>query len=66
MSRLTKLEQIKETKKNFFKSNYLLEKRASTIIIKIKNLISKKDLKIGLPSRGQFTIASFKKPGILN
>ena len=47
MSIDTKLVQIKDEKKNFFKFNILLKKRVSMTKIKIKNLNIRKDLKIG-------------------
>ena len=48
MSKLTKLVQIKDMKKNFFKFNILLKKRVSTMIIKNKNLNKIIDLNMGL------------------
>ena len=48
MSKDTKLVQIKEEKKNFFKFNILFKKRVSITKIKIKNLTIRKDFKIGL------------------
>ena len=50
MSKDTKLVQIKEEKKNFFKFNILFKKRVSITKIKIKNLTIRKDFKIGLLS----------------
>jgi len=47
ISKLTKVEKIKEDRKNFFKLNILLYKRVSIIKIKNTNLISIRDLKIG-------------------
>ena len=44
MSKLTKLVQIKEDKKNFFKSKILLKIRTSITKIKIRNLTNSKDL----------------------
>ena len=46
MSKLTKLVQNKENRKSFFKFIILLEKRISTIKIKMINLINEKDLNI--------------------
>ena len=66
MSKHTKLVQSKENKKNFFKFNILLKKRVSITKINIKNLIRKKDLKIGLFSIGQFFIVSLNNPGLRN
>ena len=53
MSKLTKLVQIKDMKKNFFKFNILLKKRVSTMIIKNKNLNKIIDLNMGLFSKGK-------------
>ena len=66
MSKLTKLVQSKEDRNNFFKFNILLIKRVSITKIKIINLISRKDFKIGLFSNDGFStcILSFKYPGL--
>ena len=66
ISKLTKVVQSKEIKKNFFKFNTLLNKRISMTKIKIKNLTSIKDLKIGLISNDQFLADSFNNPGLRN
>ena len=62
-SKLTKVEHIREDKKNFFISNILLKRRVSIIKIKIKNLDAIKDLKIGLFLNGQPTI--FAPPALI-
>ena len=66
MSKLTKLVQINDDKKNFFKSNTLLKKRVSITKINNKNLISRKDLSIGLTSNDKFCNFSFNNPGLRN
>ena len=62
-SKLTKLVQINDDKKNFFKSNTLLKKRVSITKINNKNLISRKDLSIGLPSNDKCCNFSLKNLG---
>ena len=66
ISKLTKVVQINEHKNNFFKFNIWLKKRVSKIINNIKNLMSIKDLKIGLFSNDisfnlTFNISTLRK-----
>ena len=62
-SKLTKLVQHKENKKNFFKFNILLKKRVSTTKNKIINLTSVRDLKIALSFNGVPPTSIFNNPG---
>ena len=64
ISKLTKLVQSSEDKNNFLKFNILLKKSVSIIIINIKNLMSIKDLKIGLFSSNKVSNLSFNIPGL--
>ena len=66
MSKLTKVVQSKEIKKNFFKFNTLLKKRVSTMTIKNKNLNKVIDLNMGLFSKDKSWIFSFSIPGLWN
>ena len=63
---LTKLVQINEDKKNFFKSNILLKKRVSITKINNENLKSIKDLRIGLTSSSIFCNLLLSIPGTKN
>ena len=62
-SKLTKLVQHRENKKNFFKFNILLKKRVSTTKIRIRNLTSIRDLKIELFFNNVSLIFSLKNSG---
>ena len=65
-SKLTKVVQTKLKKSSFFNSNILLKNKTSITIIKMINLPSKRDLKIGLLSRDKWLNLSFNIPGFRN
>jgi|TARA_B100001079_G_scaffold266486_1_gene273700 hypothetical protein len=66
MSEHTKLVQIKEDRNNFSKFIILLKKSVSITMISRKNLMSAKDLKMGLFSSDKFFNVLFNIPGLRN